>query len=117
MAGEEHACGPEADPELFAELEAVFDRFPGQSEKYIITCVDHETEIMGIDFATQEGHKRIEGDTIVTTFHPRTEQSDKVIYRMAAAAELWLEKRTLLVSLDQAPIGAARALCPCQSEG
>jgi len=81
MAGEEHACGPEADPELFAELEAVFDRFPGQSEKYIITCVDHETEIMGIDFATQEGHKRIEGDTIVTTFHPRSTPgpSDKVI--------------------------------------
>jgi hypothetical protein len=72
---------------------------------------------MRIDFAAQVGHRRIEGDTIVTTFHPRTEQSDKVIYRMAAAAELWLEKRTLLVSLDQAPIGAARALCPCQSEG
>ena len=39
MAGEEHACGPEADPELFAELEAVFDRFPGQSDKYIFLAL------------------------------------------------------------------------------
>ena len=39
MAEEEHACVPEADPELFGELEAVFERYLGQSDKYIFLAL------------------------------------------------------------------------------
>jgi hypothetical protein len=71
MAADGHSCGPEADPELFAELEKAFLKFPHLIGKYRISCTDHETDVMGIDFEQQASVKRIDGDTIVTEFRPR----------------------------------------------
>lgn len=66
----EHHCGSDADPKFFAALSEVMQRFPNHASKYHISCADHETEIMGINFDERVALSRIEGEKIVTAFGP-----------------------------------------------
>ena len=71
----EHACGPNHDTAFFDAIDEVFDRFPEMATKYVIKCVDHETEIMNIDFNDKIGVSQIEGDRVVTEFRDRADDA------------------------------------------
>jgi hypothetical protein len=64
----EHDCGPEGDAAFFDELSAIFERYPEAARKYNVRCVDHEKDMMKIDFTKMEGRARIEGDRVITEF-------------------------------------------------
>jgi hypothetical protein len=66
-----HQCGPEHDREFFAELHEVMLRHPQLLGKYQIKCVDHETDILNINFDEQVRISRIEGSRIVGEFTSR----------------------------------------------
>jgi hypothetical protein len=68
-----HACGPTVDVQFFAEIEAVFQRYPEMAKKYAIACCDHERDIMRINVRDMVGIKRIENDKIITEFKARSE--------------------------------------------
>lgn len=68
-----HACGPEHDAEFFADIQKVMHKHPRLAGKYHIVCVDHETDILKIDFEKMGALKRIEGNTIITEFRPLKE--------------------------------------------
>jgi hypothetical protein len=69
----EHDCGPDGgDAEFFNELAPVFEKFPDAARKYVIRCIDHETDIMKIDFEKMIGIARIEGDRVITEFRDKT---------------------------------------------
>ena len=69
----EHDCGPDGgDAEFFNELAPIFEKFPDAARKYVIRCIDHETDIMKIDFKKSIGAARIDGDRIITEFPDRT---------------------------------------------
>jgi hypothetical protein len=65
-----HACGPTQDPEFFADFAALMRKHPHLSGKYHVVCADHETDILGIDFDSTVGVKRIEGARVITEFVP-----------------------------------------------
>lgn len=65
---EEHKCGPDHDKDFFADLQELLRKHPEQAKKYSINCVDHETDIMGIDFTKQVAIKKIEDNKVVTNF-------------------------------------------------
>ena len=74
----QHACGPRADAEFFADFSALMQKYPHLANKYHVVCVDHETEILKVDFKKQGALRRIEGQTIITEFRPLQElQSSK----------------------------------------
>jgi hypothetical protein len=68
---EEHIFGPEADPEFFDELQAVFDKYPDTAQKYSIHCIAFEKDRMGVDFEKQIGISRVESNQIITEFQDR----------------------------------------------
>lgn len=65
---ETHHCGPDHDKEFFADLSKVWQRHPKQAKKYRVSCCDHETDIMKVDFGKRVAKKRIEGKRIITEF-------------------------------------------------
>jgi len=69
----EHACGPTSDVEFFDAVLEVFNRFPEVAKNYSIECVDHETDIMKIDFKKETGIARIAGKRVVTDYASREE--------------------------------------------
>jgi hypothetical protein len=71
----EHDCGPDGgDAAFFDELDPIFRRYPDAARKYFIRCVDHETEILRIDFSKMEGLARIEGNHVITEFRARGDE-------------------------------------------
>jgi hypothetical protein len=68
MKAEMHCCGPEHDTDFFEGIAEVMQKYPGLTKKYIIVCVDHETDIMKIDFEKQGALSGIEGQTVITEF-------------------------------------------------
>jgi hypothetical protein len=68
---EEHACGPDSDTAFFNALAEVFDRFPEKRGQYAVSCVDHETGIMKIDFSKQTAIARIENGQVIERFADR----------------------------------------------
>ena len=64
----ERDCGPEGDAAFLDELAAIFERYPEAARKYNVRCVDHEKDMMKIDFTKMEGSARIEGDRVITEF-------------------------------------------------
>lgn len=64
----EHNCGPTGDTDFFEALGAVFDKFPDAAKNYSISCIDHETDIMKIDFKKQTALARIEGNRVITEY-------------------------------------------------
>lgn len=70
---EKHHCGPDADKEFFAEIAKVMKKYPALAKKYHISCCDHQTDIMGIDYIKTAAVSRIEGTRIITEFKPRAE--------------------------------------------
>ncbi|MGD9986230.1 hypothetical protein [Pseudonocardia sp.] len=68
---ETHACGPDSDDAFFTALAEVFDRFPDKLRQYAVSCVDHETDIMKIDFDKQTAIARIEDGKVVERFADR----------------------------------------------
>jgi hypothetical protein len=71
---EGHSCGPEGeDAKFFNALAEVFDAHPKMGHKYAISCVDHETDIMKIDFKERVEIARIEGERVISTFSNRGE--------------------------------------------
>jgi hypothetical protein len=70
---EAHCCGPDHDVEFFKEISEVMRRFPALAGKYQVACVDHETDILNIDFSTKVAFKQIIGNTVVTEFIDRSE--------------------------------------------
>ena len=66
-----HACGPEHHADFFADFKKLMDKYPELENQYHITCVDHQTEILGIDFKKQIGVKRIEENRIIEEFRDR----------------------------------------------
>lgn len=69
----EHCCGPDHDSKFFDAVSELFKRFPQMAGKYAVTCVDHETDLMKIDFQQQIAISRIEGSRIITEFRDRSE--------------------------------------------
>jgi hypothetical protein len=68
----EHDCGPDGgDAAFFNEVAPIFEKFPDAARKYVIRCIDHETDIMNIDFTKMIGMARIEGDRVITEFLDR----------------------------------------------
>lgn len=65
---DEHCCGPKYHGDFFNEVLAVFKKHPEAARNYAIACIDHETEMMGIDFATTVGINKIDGNKITTEF-------------------------------------------------
>lgn len=74
----EHCCGPDHDKEFFDEVNAVFAKFPEAAKRYAIQCIDHETDILNIDFETTAALKRIENGKIIVEFVPRESMGDRV---------------------------------------
>ena len=78
---EEHKCGPEHNTEFFDALNEVYNKFPEAADQYAVICIDHETDIMKIDFKKQEGIARMdEGMKKVTIDYqdkPAAEASDE----------------------------------------
>lgn len=68
MNPETHCCGPEHDTDFFKAIGDVMRKYPQLAKKYMIVCVDHETDIMKIDFDKQGAVSRIEGKTVITEF-------------------------------------------------
>lgn len=66
----EHRCGPDHDAEFFNEADALFQKFPHLAKKYAIKCLDHEIDLLGVDYAQQIGASRVEGNRVVTQFEP-----------------------------------------------
>ena len=66
----EHKCGPDEDAAFFDEVLQVFNKHPDSARNYAVRCIDHETDLMGIDFEKQRGVMRIEDDnkTIIKEF-------------------------------------------------
>jgi hypothetical protein len=67
----DHACGPDHEKEFFDALLAVFNQFPEAAKTYAVSCIDHETDIMKIDFTKEVGIARIEGKRVIMDFHDR----------------------------------------------
>lgn len=65
------ACGPERDPEFFAEIDKVFAQYPEAARRYAVRCMRRELEILNIDFTKQVGLSRVEDGRIITEFHDR----------------------------------------------
>ncbi|WP_051948470.1 hypothetical protein [Streptomyces scabiei] len=65
------ACGPERDPEFFAEIDKVFTQYPEAARRYALRCMRRELEILNIDFTKQVGLSRIEDGRIITEFRDR----------------------------------------------
>lgn len=66
----EHMCGPEYAKGFFAGIrEAVVAS--GARSKYLVSCVDHETDILGIDFDQMVGVTSASDGGLVTTFVDR----------------------------------------------
>lgn len=70
---EAHACGPDSDTALFNALAEVFDRFPDKRGQYAVSCVDHETNFMKIDFGKQTAIARIENGQVIERFADRAD--------------------------------------------
>jgi hypothetical protein len=70
---EDHKCGPDQDTDFFRAINEVFNRFPAAAAKYAIGCMDHETQIMGIDFSKTELILRIVGNQIITDQQDRSQ--------------------------------------------
>lgn len=68
---EAHACGPDSDAAFFNALAEVFDTFPDKRGQYAVSCVDHETDIMKIDFRKQTAIARIENGQVIERFADR----------------------------------------------
>jgi len=69
----EHDCGPDGgDAQFFNALAPVFEQFPDAARKYVIRCIDHETDILKVDFSKQVGMARIEGNRVITEFQDKT---------------------------------------------
>lgn len=73
-----HACGPVHDSEFFADIQKVMAKYPHLINKYHITCVDHETDVMKVNFDKTVGVRKIEGNKIITEFRPRSEFATEV---------------------------------------
>ncbi|MFN0021535.1 MAG: hypothetical protein ACKVP0_25060 [Pirellulaceae bacterium] len=65
---QEHCCGPDHDKAFFKAVTKLFKKFPDLANKYAIECVDHETEIMNIDFGKQVAVSKIVGKKVITEF-------------------------------------------------
>ncbi|MFF4948673.1 hypothetical protein [Streptomyces chattanoogensis] len=65
------ACGPERDPEFFREIDKVFAQYPEAADRYAVTCLRTELELLKIDFSKQVGVSRIEDGRIITEFYDR----------------------------------------------
>jgi hypothetical protein len=65
------ACGPQRDPEFFAEIDKVFAEHPEAAKRYAVSCTRLETVVLKIDFETQIGVSRVEDGRIITEFHDR----------------------------------------------
>lgn len=61
---------PKADAEFFADITAVFRKYPEAAEKYALASLALERQLK-IDFTRQSGVSRIDGGRIVTEFHDR----------------------------------------------
>ena len=64
----EHCCGPEHDSDFFKAVAEVMKRYPDAAKRYAIKCIDHETDMMGIDFAKKSGVSKIEDGKVVMEF-------------------------------------------------
>ena len=71
MAGK-HQCGPEAEAEFFSQIADLMRRYPAMAKKYHMVCVDHQTDMMKIDFEKTAAVSRIEDQRIITEFKDRT---------------------------------------------
>lgn len=65
-----HNCGPNADPEFFAGFLELMEKFPHLRRKYQVACVDHETDVLKINFAETAACSKIDGGKIITEFRP-----------------------------------------------
>ncbi len=64
-----HSCGPEAEPAFFDEVKAVFEKHPDVSSNYSISCLDHYTDLMRIDFNKTVKIATIEGERVTVRFN------------------------------------------------
>ncbi|QGV81841.1 hypothetical protein [Streptomyces ficellus] len=71
------ACGPERDPEFFRELDRVFAEFPDAADRYAVTCLAVELDVLKIDFTRQVGVSRVEDGRVVTEFVDRDEPTPR----------------------------------------
>lgn len=65
------ACGPERDPDFFAEVDKLFAKYPEASARYAVACRRLELEVLKIDFSRQVGVTRVEDRRIITEFVDR----------------------------------------------
>jgi hypothetical protein len=61
-----HRCGPTHHKDFFNALFAVFAQYPEEGKIYTINCIDHEMDVLGIDFEKQVAVRKIEGQKIIT---------------------------------------------------
>jgi hypothetical protein len=66
-----HQCGPETDAEFFSQIADLMKRYPAMAKKYHVVCVDHQTDMMKIDFSRSAAVSRIEDQRIITEFKDR----------------------------------------------
>ena len=65
---QEHCCGPDHDADFFEAIAGVMRRFPKAAKKYAVKCIDHETDLMKVDFKKRVGLSRIVGKRVTTEF-------------------------------------------------
>ena len=63
-------CGPEVDPEFFEDLMEVFRKHPQMQGKYQVVCPAPEGQLLGVDLKDKVGVRNVEGDQVITTYHP-----------------------------------------------
>ncbi|MFE7511357.1 hypothetical protein [Streptomyces sp. NPDC057540] len=64
-------CGPQSDPEFFAALDDLFARYPEAADKYAVTCMTMQLDVLKIDFRRQVGVSRVEEGRLVTEYVDR----------------------------------------------
>jgi hypothetical protein len=75
----EHRCGPDYDKEFFDDATAVFKKHPAAAKRYCIKCIDHEVDLLKIDFDKKVGSVRVDGDKIIKEFHDRSSVDENTL--------------------------------------
>lgn len=62
---EGHQCGPEHDVDFFREIHAIFQKHPEASKKYSIASIEHELQLLKIDYRSTVQVAQIVGDEVI----------------------------------------------------
>ena len=94
-----HQCGPQFATRFFT---AVHDAVIAANvhSRYLISCVDHETQILGVDFKQKAGITRVENGRLITEFVKR----DSLATHGALQAYKWLGSTPICFLCDQSDL-------------